>query len=257
MTGRVDVLGIPVDAVDMVQALEAVDRFVHVPGSRPAVVLAVNPEKACMVRNDERLGRFFGTADLLIPDGIGIVLAVRWLHRRRIGRVPGIDLMDRICAAAPGAGYRLFLFGGRDDVNARAVDVLRQRYPGIEIVGRENGYVPDAGTASLVERINMSRAHVLFVGLGSPRQERWIEEWLPLLDVKVCQGVGGSFDVLSGAVRRAPALWRRTGLEWLYRLTTEPRRARRQLRVARFAGEIVLARLRGAHSHRAGTAPRP
>ena len=256
MIERVEVLSVPVDAVDMDQALEAVDRFVHGSGPRPAVVLAVNPEKACMVRDDERLGAFFHRADLLVPDGVGVVLAVRWLHHRPVGRVPGVDLMERICAAAPAAGYRLFMFGSSEEANARAVEVLRQRYPGIEIVGRENGYVPDAGMASLVERINASGAHVLFVGLGSPRQERWIEAWLPSLDVKVCQGVGGSLDALSGSVGRAPAFWRRIGLEWLYRLATQPRRARRQLRVARFAGGVVLARLRGASSHRANPSPR-
>lgn len=255
MIERVEVLGVPVDAVDMDQALEAVDRFVRAPGVRPAVVLAVNPEKACMVRGDLRLDAFCRKADLLVPDGVGVVLAVRWLHRRSIGRVPGVDLMSRICAAAPAAGYRLFVFGSQEDVNARAVAALRQLHPGIEIVGRENGYVADADMPSLVARINASRADVLFVGLGSPRQERWLEEWLPSLDVRVCQGVGGSLDAISGAVPRAPLPWRRMGLEWLYRLTTQPHRAGRQVRLARFAAEVVLARLRGRNGDRPDSAP--
>jgi N-acetylglucosaminyldiphosphoundecaprenol N-acetyl-beta-D-mannosaminyltransferase len=256
VTERVEVLGVPVDAVDMDQALEAVDRFVHASGARPAVVLAVNPEKACMVRGDRRLDAFCRKADLLVPDGVGVVLAVRWLHRRSIGRVPGVDLMARICEAAPAAGYRLVVFGSSDEVNARAVAALRQLHPGIEIVGRENGYVPDGDMPSLVARINASGAHVLFVGLGSPRQERWLEECVPSLSVKVCQGVGGSLDAISGAVPRAPLFCRRIGLEWLYRLTTQPHRAGRQLRLARFAAEVVVARLRGRNGDRPNSAAR-
>ena len=107
-----------------------------------------------MVKAHERLGAFFGKADLLIPDGIGIVLAIRWLHGRRVGRVPGVELMNRISAPRPPAlGHRLFLFGTLADVNARAVAVLRKRYPGIEIVGSEHGYIAEADTASLVARI--------------------------------------------------------------------------------------------------------
>jgi N-acetylglucosaminyldiphosphoundecaprenol N-acetyl-beta-D-mannosaminyltransferase len=135
------------------------------------------------------------------------------------------------------------------------VAVLRQRHPGIEIVGREHGYVSDADMPSLIDRINASRAHVLFVGLGSPRQERWLEEWLPSLDVRVCQGVGGSLDAISGAVPRAPLLFRRMGLEWLYRLTTQPHRAGRQVRLARFAAEVFMARLRGRNGGRLSSAP--
>ncbi len=257
MSGRVDVLGVPVDAVDMDQALAAVDRLVRRPGQVPAVVLAINPEKVCLIRGDARLRAIFSKADLLVPDGVGVTIAIRWLHGSTVGRVPGVDLMVRVCEAAPEAGYRLFVFGGREPVNARAVEALRQRCPGIEIVGREHGYVDEAGMPALVDRINASGADILFVGLGSPRQEFWIEAWLPKLRVKVCQGVGGSLDAVSGAVPRASLAWRRLGLEWLYRLMTQPHRGRRQVRLVRFAAAVLLARLRLAAGVRPAPARRP
>jgi exopolysaccharide biosynthesis WecB/TagA/CpsF family protein len=182
--------------------------------------------------------------DLLVPDGIGVTVAARWLYGVRIGRVPGVDLMARICEVAPNAGYRLFVYGGSEQVNRLAVDRLRARHRDIRIVGREHGYAPGEDAGSLVERINASAADVLFVGLGSPRQERWIERWLPSLRVKVCQGVGGSLDAISGMVPRAPWGVRRVGMEWCYRLVTQPSRVRRQTKLIRFAGEVALARLR-------------
>lgn len=256
-TRRIEVLGVPVDGVDMDQSLAALDGFVRRQQGPPAVVLAVNPEKVFLIRSDPRLMESFRRADLLVPDGIGVTLAARWIHHAAIGRVPGVDLMSRVCEAAPRAGYRLFVFGGREHVNAQAVAVLQARHAGIEIVGRAYGYVPADEMPSLVDRINASGADILFVGLGSPVQERWIETWRASLRVKVCQGVGGSLDAISGVVPRAPRVFRRLGLEWLYRLAAQPWRVRRQARLLRFAGEVLAARLRGLARGRRGAVARP
>lgn len=245
MTGlpkRVSVLGIPVDCVDMGRALEAVDAMVR--GDRPGTILAVNPEKIMKAQSDPVLRETLAGSALVIPDGIGVVYAVRLLWKEPIGRVAGADLMPEICAQASRRGYRVFLFGAAPDVNAQAVEILRQRYPGINIVGHRDGYLKEEQMPELIEAINASRAQLLFVALGSPRQELWMEKYLPSLPhVRVCQGVGGTFDVIAGRVYRAPELVRRANLEWLYRLITQPRRAFRQAVIPKFTVAVFRAKL--------------
>ena len=235
-------LGVPVDCVDMDRALSAVDDMVA--GDQPRTILAVNPEKVMKAQNDPVLSRALGDAGLLIPDGIGVVYAVRTLWGERIARVPGAELMPGICALAAQRGYKVFLFGASREVNDQAVVKLRAQYPGIQIVGHHDGYVDEAGMPRLIEAINVSGAQILFIALGSPKQELWMEKYLPRLHhIRVCQGVGGTFDVIAGRVRRAPALFRNANLEWFYRLITEPRRALRQVALPQFTLAVFRAKL--------------
>lgn len=238
---RENVLGLPVDVVDMAGALGTVDRLVRT-AERPCTVLAVNPEKVYAVRNSPFLRQFFSQAALLIPDGVGMVLALRVLHRRRASRVPGADLMQAICAAAPQRDYRIFIFGASEEVNAGAVMELRRRHPGIQIVGHAHGFLEDSDMPELIRRINRSQAEILFVAIGSPRQEQWMHRWLPELNVKVCQGIGGTLDTIVGRVKRAPRGWQRLGLEWLYRLLSQPSRAGRQRKLLTFVFELLLVK---------------
>lgn len=236
-------LGVPVDAVDMEHALAVVDHLVRT-AVRPGYIVAVNPEKVYAIRGDRFLREFIDGASLLIPDGVGMVWALRVLFGRRVSRVAGADLMQRICARSSERGHRLFVYGGAEEVNAGAVETLRQRHPGIRIVGRANGFLAEQAMPELVRQINASGADILFVALGSPKQEQWLKRWLPELTVKVCQGIGGTLDTIVGRAKRAPAGWQKLGLEWLYRLLQQPSRAGRQLRLLTFAGEVVLSKAR-------------
>ena len=248
---RVTVLGIPVDCVDMSRTLAYVRDAVAT--DRAHCILAVNPEKVITAQADPVLRRAMENAALLIPDGIGVVYAVRLLWRERIARVPGAELMPAICAASAREGYRLFLFGASEAVNAQAVAELQRCYPGITIAGRHHGYVDEADMGAVVDAINRSGSNVLFVALGSPKQELWMEKYLPRLPgIRVCQGVGGTFDVIAGRVRRAPLAVRRTNLEWFYRLVTDPRRMRRQVALPRFVYQVLRARLAGPSQPAAG-----
>lgn len=242
---RVEVLGAPVDCVDMDGALDAVDALIA--GSQGRAVLAVNPEKVIKAQSDPVLRSFMWRAGLLIPDGIGVVFAVRLLKRRQIERVPGSELMPAICARAAQQGYKVFLFGASEYVIEQAVVMLAAQYPGLVIAGFHHGYVEESGMSRVIDAINLSGANILFVGLGSPRQELWMEKYLPeLRHVRVCQGVGGTFDVISGRVRRAPALFRRANLEWFYRLITQPRRAIRQIVLPRFTYQVFREKMFGS-----------
>lgn len=240
---RLRVLDTPVDWVDIDQALEFVDAYVH-SAKGPGTILAVNPEKVYALRANSFLREFFDRATLLIPDGIGMVKALNLLHGVKAKRVPGADLMQRICAVAPEKGYRIFIYGAAEEVNRGAVEILRRRHPGIQIAGRANGYVKPAEMDDLVDQINASGADIIFVALGSPRQEQWMHDHLPRLNVKLCQGIGGTLDTITGAVERAPVSFQKIGLEWFYRLLRQPSRIGRQINLIRFIKEVVAARAR-------------
>lgn len=240
---RIELLGVPVDCVTMAQAVDFVEDRVA-SGSECAAVVAVNPEKIMRARVDPALLENLRRAALLIPDGIGAVWGARLLADAEIGRVPGAELMPAICARAATKGFSVFLFGAQEEVNAKAAEVLPVRYPGLRIAGRRNGYVDADSMPSVVDEINRSGADVLFIALGSPKQEEWIDRYIGSLRVKAVQGVGGTFDVLAGRVQRAPALFRRLNLEWFYRLLREPKRLWRQRVLLFFALAIIAERLK-------------
>jgi N-acetylglucosaminyldiphosphoundecaprenol N-acetyl-beta-D-mannosaminyltransferase len=234
---RIRILGVPVDCLTMDQTVEHAESVIR-SGTSQSVV-AVNPEKVMRARVDARLMERLGRADVLIPDGIGVVFAARILGLGRFQRVPGSELMPRLCELAARKGYRVFLFGAAEEVNERAVQVLGERYPGLVIAGSQHGFVSDGDMPALVERINSLKIDILFVALGSPKQEDWIDRYLPQLNVKLCQGVGGTFDVIAGTVKRAPAAFRAVHLEWFYRLATNPQRLRRQSALPLFAYQVL------------------
>jgi len=246
---RVKILGVPMDCVSMAQAVVLADDTIRSGGQ--TAIFAINPEKIVAAGADPRLLEAISAAGLLIPDGIGAVLAARLGGAGGVPRVTGADLMPELCALAALRGYPIFLFGARPEVTPRACASLQEAYPGIRIVGHQNGYLSPAERQSLPARINASGARLLFVGIGSPQQELWIHENIAkLTTVNICQGVGGTLDVLAGRVKRAPMSWRKTYLEWLYRILSEPSRIRRFPNLLSFAWRVwkegvVLRRLRG------------
>lgn len=232
----------PVDCVTMEEALSFADYWISGAANGCGTVLAVNPEKVTLAGKDTALRGSLSAATLLIPDGIGVVWAVHVLGLGRMTRVAGSEFMPKLCALAAEKGYGIFLYGARPDVNEAAAARLVERYPGLRILGRQHGYMPEAEMSSLIERINESGADILFVALGSPKQEAWIAQHRHALGVKLCQGVGGTFDVIAGRVDRAPPLFLRLNLEWLYRLLREPRRILRQTALVMFAVKVGIAR---------------
>ncbi len=240
---RVDILSIPVDCVTMDQAVEWADSRMKL--SEPKTVIAVNPEKIMKAQTDPQLQQFLRSAGLLIPDGIGVVLATRLLGLGYAERVPGAELMPRLCALASEKGYSVFLFGASPEVNERAAAKLRSDFPTLTIAGTQHGYVQPAEMPAVLDCINKAAPDFLFIALGSPKQELWMSTYLPQLRVKVCQGVGGTFDVLAGRVKRAPWFFRCIHLEWFYRLLSQPSRLLRQTALPLFAFHILRKRVFG------------
>ncbi len=241
---RLKILNVWVDGVNRHSALRRVQEFLKSPDG-PHVIFASNPEKNFSVPKDNGLYSVYKNAGLLLPDGIGMVLAARILYGTQIQRIPGVDFFYDICELARDQGKGIFIYGSREEVNALAVEKLKELYPGIQIAGRSHGYVGKEHMPELIHRINRSGAEILFIALGSPKQEKWYGEHCDSLEhVKVCQGIGGSLDTVAGNVKRAPDFWCRHSLEWLYRLLSEPKRFNRQRVLPLFALLVMFEKFK-------------
>ena len=231
------VLGCRVDRVDSAAAMRRIAEFLA--AEKPAHVVTLGAEMANLAYGDARYRDVINAADLVVPDTIGIVLAAKMLGKPVPERVAGIELLEHVCAHAAASQYPVYFLGGEDGVAAAAANALAARHAGLRIAGYDHGYFNPESSREVSERIRASNARVILAGLGFPRQEYWIHDNIARLGPAVCIGVGGSFDVISGRMSRAPLVVRRAGLEWLYRLATEPRRFRRQLALPVFAVRAV------------------
>jgi N-acetylglucosaminyldiphosphoundecaprenol N-acetyl-beta-D-mannosaminyltransferase len=172
-------------------------------------------------------------------------MAARILYGAHLERVPGSEFIFDICHIAACENYKVFIYGATEDVNKKSVDELKHRYPNLKIVGRANGYVKESEMQDLINLINASKAEILFLALGSPKQEKWYATHKKQLNhVKVVQGVGGTLDTIAGTVNRAPEMWCKLQLEWLYRLIMEPKRIKRQRVLPLFAAMVLIAKLK-------------
>jgi len=240
---RIQVLNVPVDTLTMEKAIDCACHLAKDRG-KVSTIVAVNPEKSYAMHQSHEIQDFIQNADLVIPDGIGIVIASRILHGSRLSRVPGADLMQEICRVSGERGIRIFIYGATEEVNTGAVAKLRERYPDILIVGRRNGFVKETEMEGLVQEINDSNADILFLALGSPRQERWMNTYGPKLNVGVCMGIGGTLDTITGTVKRAPKFMQKIHLEWFYRLVKQPSRLWRNRLLFLFGNKVLLCKLK-------------
>ncbi|GLC87897.1 WecB/TagA/CpsF family glycosyltransferase [Lysinibacillus piscis] len=229
------VLGIQVNTEGydelMNMAFERIDK------KQKALVVAINPEKIIKAKEDPALKKLLNEAEFQIPDGIGVILASKIQKGQIRERVTGVDMMMKLCEEAAKRGKPVFLYGGKPGVADAAKAKLESLFPSIKIVGVQDGYEKDE--QKVMARINEVKPDILFVAMGSPKQENWINANREQLYPTIYQGVGGSFDVLAGTVKRAPAIFQKFGLEWLYRLMKEPKRIKRQIALPLFLLEVA------------------
>ena len=216
---REHILGCPVDVLDMDEAVQALAGFVRERPSPPALVVTLNPEMVMHAQRDPQVAALLEHAALLVPDGVGIVMALRRRGHPVQQRVTGIDLLRAYAPLAAELGHRIALCGAAPGVAAEAARVL-----GPAVVASDSGD-PDAATA---DRLAAARPDVVCAAYGHGAQERFLAEHLPRIGAAVGIGVGGALDVLAGRVRRAPGVLQAAGMEWAWRLAREPRRLRRQ-----------------------------
>jgi N-acetylglucosaminyldiphosphoundecaprenol N-acetyl-beta-D-mannosaminyltransferase len=238
----VSILGCRVDVVDRDEAVRRIVQLAH--DTTPSLVVTLGTEMAVRARHDPAFREVANASALSLCDTVGILYAARLLHGAPMReRVAGVDLIDPLCARFADAGIPVFLCGGKGDTAERAARTLVARYPNLRIAGTRDGYFPRSDDRKVAAAIAATGARVLFLGLGSPRQELWIAENLVHTGCGVGIGIGGSFDVLAGNVERAPAVWQRFNLEWLYRLIREPSRFRRQLALPAFVWYVMCERI--------------
>ncbi len=227
---RARVLGCPVDVVDMSAAVRRLGELIDahdVPGG--AVVVTLNPEMVMRARREPDFARILESAALVVPDGVGLVRALRRRGFAQAVRVGGADLIDAYTTQALERGERIALVGGAGDVASRAAAHLRVRHPGLDVVA--DGGDPISDTAA---RVAAQSPQLLCVAYGAGRQERFLRDHLRTIGAAAGIGVGGTLDYLAGTARRAPGVIRSAGFEWLWRLALEPRRWRRQLALPQF-----------------------
>lgn len=219
---RTDVLGCPVDVLTMAETVERVTAAMR--HRKCLQHVALNVAKLVNMRSDPVLCSDVMGSDLIGIDGVGIVLALRCFGVSVKERVAGIDLFQEVLAVCARDGFRPFLLGATSDVLCRARDQIVARFPSIRFAGMRDGYFRADEEAQVVEQIVNSKADCLFIAMPTPRKERFLAAHRDRLGVPFVMGVGGSFDVIAGRVRRAPLTIRSIGLEWLYRIYQEPRR---------------------------------
>ncbi len=236
---RVSLLGVGVDRVTMDEALSLIGRFIEAGGSHHVVTL--DASMCVTAREDGELREIVANADLVTPDSAGVLWACRRLGEPLAQRVSGVEIVERLCAESSEKGIRLFFLGAGPGVAEAAAERMRERYRGCIICGTHDGYFGPDGEPLMIERIRAANPNVLCVAMGIPKQEKWIAQHREELGVPVMIGVGGTFDVISGRVKRAPGWMQRLNLEWLYRLIKNPRKIGKVMMLPRFVLMTVAA----------------
>lgn len=227
---RVNVLGVGIDNLTL---SEAVDKALSlISEHRCAYMVTPNPEIVMAAWDDPKVSKAIENADLVIPDGVGVMQAARILGTPLREHMPGIDAATEIIKRLASRGGSVFLYGARPGVAEKAAERMKQRFPGLVICGTNDGYGNDDG--AVVSKINAAKPDFVMVCLGVPKQELWMAKYAAKLDAGLMAGLGGTIDVFSGQVKRAPLIWQKLKLEWLYRCFEEPKRFRKIKRIPQF-----------------------
>jgi len=229
-TMRIDVLGVGFDNLTMAEAVEQGMKLLHSEGTH--YVVTPNPEIVEICRENPEAKEAINGADLVLPDGIGVIKGAAILGTPLKERTPGIEFAARLMERMEGEGMSLFLLGAKPGVAEQAAEKLSATYPGLKIAGTHDGYFKE--DAPVVEAIAASGADCVFVCLGAPKQEFWMKKNGAATGAKLLCGLGGSLDVFAGVVERAPKFWCDHGLEWFYRLCKEPKRIGRMMKLPLF-----------------------
>ena len=219
---KITLFGCPIDNLSFDDTLRKIEDSIQ--KRKPIRHCAINAAKIVKIQSDRRLREVVVSSDMISPDGQSIVWASRFLKEPLPERVTGVDLMQKLLELAAKKGYKVFLFGAREEVICELKEKLKRELPGLNLVGWRNGYFSKDEEEGIVKEINQKKPDILFVGMSSPKKEYWMNKYQGALRVPFCMGVGGSFDVLVGKIKRAPQWMQKLGLEWFHRFLQEPTR---------------------------------
>ena len=244
----IKIFNLRVDNVELDEATTIVKKFLM--EDRLRTIYTPNTEIVMAAKEDRDIRNIINDGDLVIPDGIGLIYGSKIKKKPLKERVTGFDLSMKILEIANEKGYSLFLLGGKEEVAKDAGENILKKYPNIKLAGYHHGYFKGSHIGytnhdeelSIIDSINKTKPDIIFVGLGFPKQEIWIDANKKRLNSKVIIGNGGTMDILSGNAKRAPEAFQRLGLEWLYRLIKEPSRIKRQMVIPKFMLYILFSK---------------
>lgn len=235
----VAVLGLPVFSGTQNEVLEVISGWIEAPARVPHRIVTLNAEMAQMALGDVRLASSIAMAELILPDGVGVIWAAKHQGTLLPGRIAGVDLTESLARAAVEQGWSIFLLGAEPGVADETANRLTARFGPFRVAGTHHGFFESDEEQDIIQAITESRPDILLVALGVPRQELWLADHSAQLGIPCMMGVGGTFDVLSGRVARAPRWVRLLGMEWAYRLLSDPRRWKRGLRLPAFIWSVL------------------
>ncbi len=229
---RIEILGLPIDQVTMKETLAQIEQFIA--SDRCNLIITADASGLVQAQTDPYFQQLFAKAALITPDSAGVLWAAKRFGTPLKERVSGVDIVQEVCRISADKGYRIYFLGAAPGVAELAAEKLRLRFPGCNIVGARHGYFPPESDSVVAQEVAETKPDVLFVAMGIPRQEKFIEATSEIIGAKVAMGVGGSFDVFSGKVRRAPKLFQRMRMEWLWRLLQNPKKIGKVMLLPRF-----------------------
>lgn len=232
----VNILGLDFVNVTMNEMIQQLEH--HVLNQEKVFVVTGNPEIVMFAEENQAYKEMIKTATYITPDGVGIVKASKYLKRPLQERVTGFDMLLQLLQLANEKQFDVFLLGAKQDVLNKTIEVVKRTYPSLNLVGTHHGYF-DLHDEAVVHEIKLAKPDLIFVAMGVPRQEKWIASHLHQFDKGIFLGVGGSFDVLSGYVKRAPVSWQNLSAEWLYRFLQRPTRGKRIMALPQFVWKVI------------------
>lgn len=238
---HISLLGVKIHRVDMDGTLALVRDFVE--SGKPHIIVTADASSVMCAQRDTEFQYLVNAADLVTPDGFGVIKAASVLGSPLIERVSGVEIAKEMCRMSAEEGFSIYFLGAAPGVAELAAQNLKARFPSLNVAGVHDGYFRPEQDAEIVEQVKASGAQALLVAMGIPRQEKFIYDNLSKLGVCVAMGVGGSFDVFSGKVKRAPMWFQNHGLEWLYRLAKNPSKIKKAACLPRFAALVLCRRL--------------
>jgi N-acetylglucosaminyldiphosphoundecaprenol N-acetyl-beta-D-mannosaminyltransferase len=232
------IFGTKINSVTFAEVTDCIDDFTR--SNKPHLIVTLGAEMLINSINNIEFKEIVNSADIVTADGVGVIWANRQFGNEPGKKIAGVELIDRICKEAVKKSWRIFLLGATEEAVVKTSENLKFRHKGLEISGYNNGFF--SSDKEMIKKINLSKTQILFCALGSPKQELWYKKNKDKLNISVCIGVGGSFDIISGLKKRAPGWMINSGLEWLYRLICEPKRFMRMLAIPKLIFLVYKAK---------------
>ena len=242
MRNTVRILGVDIDNIDIDEAGKITKELVETSNKTCKIVVAPNTEFIMMAQKDEEFFDVLKSADLATPDSVGIMLGGKFQKRPFKQRIPGQAYFRKVLEIGEKENWSFYLLGGKDDVPKIAAENLKKIYPNINIVGYHEGFFELEGEEKVIQEINSLKPNVLFVAMGAPLQEKWIAKYKNDLKVDIAAGQGGTFDYEAGKIKRAPKIFQKLCIEWLWRLILQPSRIIRMLALPVYLFKITFTK---------------